>query len=331
MEIKSKEYRTALAASLLVVCSASAQESWFNLQANDNNPAPLNRFGLSYRAGFNVSARFKNVAGLTHVNDPGPATGGANHNYDDGYNRVDNTGNNHGGTLATWNWGYEKASQVNGTSDIFMHSTSSVGESSTGADADAQMGAELSYSRQFGRFGKVLWGVQGAFSYTDLNIKDSDPQSRPVNLITDRYDLGGITAPQPPYQGSFEGPGPVTGDVPNRTEAAAFAGGTRKLGADIYGLRLGPYIEFPVAKRLSVSASTGLSLAFVQSDFRFEETVVPALGAAVLRTARCSADDVLASLYVTADLHYTINDKWSAFAGVQYHYLGDFHQTLSDK
>src|SRR3954453_18024238 len=129
----------AIAASLLLASMGAAQDnhSWFNLRANDDNPAPVNRFGFSYRAGFNVSARFRNVAGLTQVNDPGPAVAGANHNYDDGYNRVDNTGNNHGGTIATWNWGYENASQVNGTSDISMHSASSTAETSANVDAGA--------------------------------------------------------------------------------------------------------------------------------------------------------------------------------------------------
>ena len=77
--------RTAIAASVFVASIAGAQNSkWFNLTANDDNPAPVNRFGLSYRAGFNVSAKFRNVAGLSQVNDPGPVASQANHNYDDG-------------------------------------------------------------------------------------------------------------------------------------------------------------------------------------------------------------------------------------------------------
>src|ERR1051325_2168964 len=334
MENKTNtHYRKAVAASLLVASIGSAQEShsWFNLRANDDNPAPVNRFGLSYRAGFNASARFRNGAGLVQGNDPGPAVAGVNHNYDDGYNRVDNTGNNHGGTIATWNWGYENASQVNGTSDIFMHSTSATAESSTEVEGDTQMGFELNYHRQFGRLGKGLWGMEGAFSYTDLSIRDSDPQGRPGTLITDRYDLAGVTAPEPPYAGSFEGPGVLIGDDPTRSQSPATASGFRKLSANVYGLRLGPYFQFPVAKRLSLSAGAGFALAVVQSDFKFEETVFPTVGAAVLRKGKDSADEVLPGAYVMANVSYAFSDRWNAFAGVQYQYLGNYHQTVSDK
>jgi hypothetical protein len=324
--------RTAIAASVFAASMAGAENSkWFNLTANDDNPAPVNRFGLSYRAGFNVSAKFRNVGGLSQVNDPGPVASQANHNYDDGYNRVDSAGNNHGGTLGTWNWGYQNASQVNGTTEIFMHSTSSVGEATTGADADTQMGVELTYHRQFGRIGKVLWGIEAAFNYSNLSIKDSDPQSHSVSLITDRYGLEGVTAPEPPYDGSFQGPGPIIDDLPTRTVGPGTAGGVRELSANLYGFRIGPYFEFPVAKRLSVSTGVGLALAFVQSDFRFDETVLPTAGAAVLRSAKASHDELLPGLYVTANLSYQINKSWNAFVGAQYSYLGNFNQTLSDK
>ena len=111
--------------------------------------------------------------------------------------------------MGTWNWGYQNASQVNGTTEIFMHSTSSVGEATTGADADTQMGVELTYHRQFGRIGKVLWGIEGAFNYSDLTIKDSDPQSHSVSLITDRYGLEGVTAPSRPTRLHSRGPVPL--------------------------------------------------------------------------------------------------------------------------
>jgi hypothetical protein len=52
--------------------------------------------------------------------DPGPATGGVDHFYDDGYVRVDATGNAGG---QTWFWGYEHASQIQGDTIVF-HSVS---------------------------------------------------------------------------------------------------------------------------------------------------------------------------------------------------------------
>jgi hypothetical protein len=56
---------------------------------------------------------------------PGPARGGVDHFYDDGYVRVDATGNAGG---QTWFWGYDTASQVQGDTIIFR----SVSEGDTG-------------------------------------------------------------------------------------------------------------------------------------------------------------------------------------------------------
>jgi hypothetical protein len=54
--------------------------------------------------------------------DPGPASGGGvNRCYDDGYVYVDVTGNAGG---ATWNWGYQSASQVPGNGMIVFHKCS---------------------------------------------------------------------------------------------------------------------------------------------------------------------------------------------------------------
>jgi hypothetical protein len=265
------------------------------------------------------------------VNDPGPALAGADHNYDDGYNRVDRTGNNHGGTAATWNWGYENSSQVQGTTFIFMHSASASAETVSDRDGDPQMGLELSYNRQFGRIGKFFWGLEGAFNYTDVSIRDDQPVDRSVTLTTDRYDLVGITPPQPPYHGSFQGPGPLINDVPTRTQSAATATGVRKLGADVYSFRLGPYLQAPLGKKWAASFSGGVAFAGVQSDFRFQETVVATSGETALRSARDSKGEFLVGAYASASLSYALNDKWSLFANAQYQYLGSYHQNLADK
>ena len=73
-------------------------------------------FGVSAGGAFNAKARFGSTADvLPFANDPGAATPGTDHNYDDGYNRVDSSGNAGG---MTSDWGYQNGSQynaVNGT------------------------------------------------------------------------------------------------------------------------------------------------------------------------------------------------------------------------
>src|SRR5438046_1971715 len=88
---------------LVLYTSSTAQE------APENSP---NRFGLNARLGFNISAKFKNLGGLNPMNNIGPAAGGgANRFYDDGFVRVDGSGDKEG---LTWFWGYENPAQIQG-------------------------------------------------------------------------------------------------------------------------------------------------------------------------------------------------------------------------
>src|SRR4030095_10203899 len=106
----SPTIRPLVAISLVTLTVASAQ---------DAEPA-RNRFGLSYRSGFNINGTFKGLGGLPAQTNPGPPTGRAARVYDDGYVLTD-SGANPG---LTWNWGYQNASQVPGNDTIQFHSTS---------------------------------------------------------------------------------------------------------------------------------------------------------------------------------------------------------------
>ena len=90
---------------LLVTSLASAQineREKFSGIEDATEPPNLNHFGLSYRAGFNINASFKNLSS-SPASAPGLPIQGVDHNYDNGYNRVDASGNAGG---MTWNWGY---------------------------------------------------------------------------------------------------------------------------------------------------------------------------------------------------------------------------------
>src|SRR5437667_1142016 len=110
-----------IARSLLLAALAAAP--LVALAAEDQTPP--NRIGLSYRAGFNITAKIRNLGSPgpafsgVPAPDPGPATGGVNHNYDDGYNRVKDEGNVAG---LTWNWGYASAGQIVGDNVVMSRS-----------------------------------------------------------------------------------------------------------------------------------------------------------------------------------------------------------------
>ncbi len=324
----------AILATLLAVSARAADSGSLFLQNTPEADWPHNRIGLSYRPGFNISARFQNVGGAMGFNDPGPATSHANHNYDDGYNRVDNsTGGNAGGFTSYW--GYKFASQVPGNDTIIMNSTApTVGAASPNVNGDPQHGFELTYNREFGHHEHWYWGLEGAFGFTDLTIRDNQNLPGAFTRTSDTYALHGITPPTPPpYNGPANpSPGaPVIGDAPTRAVSQVMATGFRDFEANICSLRLGPYLELPLAKRLAFSLSGGLALVYVNSDFKFQESAAPGIPGQLLYTGSGSHSDVLPGGYVSGSLSYLITPSMDISAGAQYVNVGTYSHVENGK
>jgi hypothetical protein len=292
-----------------------------------------NRFGASARLSLNISAKFRNLGGFSTASNPGPATGGGlDRFYDDGFVRVDSTGNKGG---LTWFWGYENASQLPGNDTVEMHTASGPARAVVRQEDDPQLGFELSYGRRLGQAGRMKWGLETAFGFTDLSIRNNQTLVGAATILSDAYPLGGIIPPLPPYSGSFNGPGPLIGDSPGRTLQSAPSGaliiGQRKLQANLYTLRLGPYIEVPIWKRLGAEFGGGLSLGGVNSEFSFSENVSLRNIGSVSRVGRDSRGDFLIGGYVGGQLIYEVNDRLDVFSGIQFQHLGSFKQHAAGK
>jgi hypothetical protein len=317
---------------------ASAQDAATNLAGLklESEPKPLkNRFGLSYRPGFNISASFKGLGAFPAQTNPGPPTGAADRFYDDGYVRPD-SGSSPG---LTWFWGYENNSQVPGNDTIQYHSSSSQGTgASNDKDGDPQHGIELSYERYLGKVGKrANWGLGAAFSYNNVTIEDDRPAVSAVRQSTDTYALGGVIPPEAPYAGSFAGPGPLISDSPNRTFTTIPGGarvtGEREFNADMFGVRLGPYIEVPLDRknRFNVSFSGGLALAVVSGEFSYREsTTIPGTGT-VQSSGSGTDSEFLAGGYFGGTFSYAFNRSWNVFAGASYQYLPGYSQKVDGR
>jgi hypothetical protein len=325
----------ALLAGALAAASACAQSTGQGvslLQDSTGDEWPLNRVGLSYRPAFNITARFRNVGPFAGFSNPGPATSGVNHNYDDGYNRVDSTQN--AGGMTSY-WGYQNASQLPGNNTIVMTSTApNLGAASPSVGSDPQEGFELSYQRELGHQQRFHWGLEGAFGFTDLIIHDTQTLTGGFTRTSDSYSLLGITPPTLlPYNGPQTAvPGaPVIGDTPTRTVTQAAATGYRNLDADIFSFRLGPYLELPVAKRLAVSLSGGLALVYVNSTFQFQESALPAIQGQPLYTGSGSHSSLLPGGYAAASISYAVSHAVDLSAGVQYMNLGRYSQIENGK
>jgi hypothetical protein len=298
------------------------------VQAQNNMDADWNHFGLDFRAGFNMEAKFSAPSSLSFP--PGPGAGSAlNHQYNDGFVNADSSGNQGG---QTWNWGYQHASQVSGD-DILMHASSMDGGSEHSTD-DPNLGLDFHYIRDIGHYSWGQWGIKIAFGYTHVEINDHDPMSVNLETVTDKYPLNGVTPPQAPYSGSPGGPGPVIGSEPILRTTSVTPGGVvtgdHKVDAALYDLRLGPSFNFPLSKRFSVEAGGGLAVGLVDSGFSFTEISATSSGAAAASGSGNQTGFVVGA-YVEAGFAYRICHSASIFTGAQYEYLGNFQQSADGR
>jgi hypothetical protein len=334
---------TRLLQLLIVLFSACAAGAQTNapevapiISLEPARPQTLNRIGISYLMGINVSVDFRQLGGL-QLSDPGPATGGTvNRFYDNGYNRVDISGNAGG---QTWFWGYSSPNSVQGN-NLVLQSDATPATAHSGMYQDhPQSGVELTYSRELTRGKKWRMGVEGAFGYMFLSFHDTQTVNYFVNRTSDSFALNGVIPPEPPYNGTFQGPGAVIGSEPgNRTitsiSGAATIAGDRRLDANIFTLRLGPYFELPISRKFSVMLDGGLTLGYAQSTFSFEETVLisdPLYGINLNSGARYgsgSQTDFLVGGYAGANLGYAISERVRLVAGAMFQSTG---RTFNDR
>lgn len=297
------------------LCSGSGQ--FQNVPADGGNWIS---FGPQF--GLNLSTSFQHFGNSA----AGPATGGGlNRTYDDGFVRLDSSGN--GGGL-TWNWGYQNASQVSG-STLTMHSEASAARNFSGQNDDPHGGIDLAFGHRFGEAPGGEWGWQGAFDYTFVSVHNNSSLAGAATLISDAYDLGVVIAPTAPYSGSFNGPGPLLGDSPTRTTTldTLLITGQRALDANVYAFRTGPYYEFHFGKHWSGRLGGGLALGVADMDFSYSETRTFASGPVLNQTGSGSELAVQAGGYLEAKVLYALNDRMSLFGGAQWEYLGTFSQT----
>jgi len=299
-------------------------------------PQNLYHVGLSGSMGFNIKSSFKNLGEFpVTAGNPGPATPGANHVYDDGYNKVDSNGNNHGGFEGTWNWGYNNASQISGNT-VAMHSSSwGSGGSSANNSGDPQPGFELTFGRELQRAKHWRWGLEGAFGFTAVTIQDSRPVSASQMLTTDTYSLNGIVPPAPPYHGTPNGPGPIISDTPVRTNSVAGTAtisGSREIDAQIFGFKLGPYVEIPLNDRWALEFLAGLALVDVNSQFSYHNLQTTISGSTTAGVSGSGYHNgLLAGGYAGARVSYAFNASTRLFAGSQFQDAGKFTQNVNGR
>lgn len=299
-----------------------------------------NRFSLSARFGFNISATFKGVTSLPAPSSSRTTPDGMTYNYDDGYILTDVSGNFGG---QTWNWGYDdSARQVVGNSIQLNRTTGAASLSSPDLDSSpVTYGFELTYNRQLGVINDSLhYGIGAASNYLNFGLNETSSSSGSVTVVTDSYGFTPGTTPpsatpSSPYQGTFNGPGFLVGDTPISSVSSIIPGSAltdqRKFDANLWGLNIGPYLEIPLGRRFNLSLAAGVSLALLNSSASWTETVaIPTVG---ITSASGNGNDnaFLWGGFVGANASWEFYDHWTAVGGVQYQNLGKYQHSFGGR
>jgi hypothetical protein len=274
------------------------------------------RFCFGYRLGYGIKTDFKNVGSGMGL-QPGPAVGGISHTYDNGYVKVDSSGNAGG---ETWNWGYDQAGQLQGNQLVFHAST----PDTLGSDQEEnpQQGFQMAYTYCFARRQRVRWEVEAAFNFTDLTVaRGFGPGTSGVAVHA--YPTGNMAVPQAPYAGTYAGPGPLLVDTPALVPVSM----SSKVDATVYGFQLGPAADISLCKGVTAGLGAGVLTTFADTEFSFTEQA-----GNLWSTSGRNADwSTVVSGYVSGRLDVQLKKGLSLFAGIQYLAGGDYTLQAGDK
>lgn len=252
------------------------------------------------------------------ANNAGAPNAGTDHFYDDGYNRVDSSGN--AGNLTSY-WGYQNAAQDNGGS-VTMNSSQNIldAQSGRGQQTEGQPAIEIYWQKDLTENEKFNVGLRASLCWQHIDLDSTTTSSTTVETISDTYTYGGIL-PGAPFNGSYTGPNFLLGDTPDRT--ISYTGGTpvttmRSLQANLFSINFGPTLSLDLTKKLRLSVSGGGTAAWIDSEFSFHD-----VGFA---EGKDHDNDWLFGAYVSADLSYRVDDSWGIFGGAAYTCLQDFQQ-----
>lgn len=314
-----------------VVSAAPEDYSWMD---------STNRVTLSLRFGLNIKA---NIKGIGSDFAPGALPG----IYEDGYVMTDSTGNALGYTSY---WGYDNASQNDEAgspnNSITFHEPTITGvppEITGQGDDRPDLGAELTYDRQLwvkDDWHHMRFGVEGAVNYMRISFNQDSSFNAQVaeTPIAYSYQSGDTPPPLPPsggFQGTYAGSGYMQLQVPQSYTGLPVPEGAEpftsqdQFNADIWGGRLGPYMEIPLTKKLDLRFSVGLAAALIDAQESWSENLQLGGGSSI--TTSGSGDDwnFLWGGYAALDATWQLSNHWGLAGGAQFEDLGKFGHTYS--
>jgi len=258
--------------------------------------------------------------------------------YNDGYVRAD------AGTAidgSTWFWGYQEAAQVQGDQLVFTatgqqsvfndgftapRAGPSSRDSLRGVAPHLQFDARSPYE-----VGGFRLGFSAGFDLLEVdqslrfsNLKGSQQREDFRLDYEDRYDLDGVIPPLAPYNGTFDGPGPLIGNLPTSRSITPVLIGTTNatIANQVRGEIEILATSFTVGPTLSrrwgdfdLSLQGGLILNFLHWEASQYETLAATTATGSTEIARWADGDsgtkFRPGLYAQCDALYHIDEEFS--------------------
>lgn len=270
----------------------------------------------------------------------GPADAPADRSYDDGFVHIGAATPYSG--LTTF-WGYAAAAQHQGDELVFSRAggerrdvsrlrTAAATDWSHDASWEAGPILELACSADL-RPG-VTAGFALNFSAVSLGggrgglATLSDYQQLDVYHVTavDRYALDGVVPPAAGYAGSFAGPGPLLGNLPDgrafpesltSTDTALFLDRVRDdLTVDFYTLGMAGTLSWAATPRLALGVQAGVALNLADWEARREEVIWSSTNGGTpdvfsRRRVDREACEFVAGAYLQGQFAWALNDRWA--------------------
>ncbi len=297
------------------------------------------RVGAGYAQLLGLKTEFRGLGRSASPNVVQPLGSGLDRQYDNGFVKLDSSGNAGG---ETWNWGYESAGQYNaaGGGSISYSITESLANAQVDENDGGHPGVELfayydmgAASMLGGSVPNSTWGFRFGLQYSQVGISNHNLLRTGLSTTNDSFNLGGTIAPLAPYSGSFTGPGPLLEDSPTRSvslDGFGLVGGSRDLELDLTILSLGSYLEIPVTEKFHILYEAGLSLGVAAGSYGFvSDTTIDGLGTQRSRGSN-SETEFLPGVYMAVGASYEIDESWSIVSSARYQYMSNFDVRAGD-
>jgi hypothetical protein len=312
--MKIKAFTLPLAGTLLCGGLASAR-------AQNADWSQTDRLSLGYRMAYNITTKFSNVGSPALANNPS-LTG---RSYGDGFVGTDDTQNVGG---MTTHWGYQRPDQVQDGNGLLLLRSANAGQVGGDIEDGPHSGLELGWQHELGGNSTVRWGFEAAVNWGVFSARQNTVAA-PGVLAVDAFGLG-YTPPEAPYVGPV-GAGPNTPLLGVSPSASLPVSVDSSLEADLYGVRLGPYLDLPLCHWAALTFSAGLAMTVMDGRYSFTESYRTPGGMALGTTGGASKTSALWGGYVGVQLNFRLAEHWNVFTGIQYQGTSSYTVVAADQ